>query len=297
MPLAIELMREAFSHLAKGNAKVPVRTHFQMEEYGSEALFMPVYLAGSGYFGLKIVGLNEKNPTKGLPVIQALVMLMNAETGQAVASLDGTFITALRTGAVSGLATQLLARKDAKVAAIFGAGVQAYTQLEAIAAAREFEKVWVFNRTQANAEKFVQEVQSNYSFDILIADSRSRLKEADVICTATTSHTPVFSHHELKEGVHINGVGSYLEHMAEVPAETVLASTVIVDQREACWVEAGDIIQPYKAGLIKKSHVKASLGEIVNGDHAGRQSADEITFFKSVGNAVQDLAVAARVMQ
>ena len=296
MQVAIEVMHSAFSQLASGKAKVPVRTHIHMEEFGSQSLFMPVYLPSSKYFGLKVVGMNEQNIAKGLPMIHALVLVFDADTGKAIASVDATYLTALRTGAVSGLATQLLSRKDSSIAAIIGAGVQARTQLEAICSVRTFEKVWIFNRTTAHAEALVEEMQDKIEGELLIADHRGRLAEADVICAATTSDTPIFKHEELKAGVHINGVGSYLAHMTEVPAETVVASKVIVDQRVAAWVEAGDLIQPLKNGLITKDHIHASLGEIINKHKPGRQSAEEITFFKSVGNAVQDLAVAAQLI-
>ena len=296
MSTAIDLMRDAFGQLAAGKAQVPVRTHIHMEEFGSQGLFMPVYLPASGYFGLKVVGMNEQNVQQGLPMIQAMVLVMDAKTGQTVASVDATWLTALRTGAVSGLATQLLALENSKVAAIFGAGVQARTQLEAICAVRSFERIWIFNRTQAHAEALIEDMQDKIAGKLLLATDRACLAEVDVICTATTSDSPVFAHHELKAGAHINGVGSYLAHMTEVPAETVVAAKVVVDQRAATWVEAGDLIQPLQAGLIEKSHVYASLGEIANGNVAGRTDSSELTFFKSVGNAVQDLAVAAHVI-
>lgn len=295
MKKAIELMADTYSQISSGSAEVPVRTHIHMPAEEGQSLFMPAYLRDSQKFGVKIVGMNDRNPEKGLPFIHAVVLVMDATEGKPLAMVDGTYLTALRTGAGSGIATQLLAREDAKVLAVFGAGAQARTQIEAVLEVRDIEKVWIYNRTESRAKALIEEVQERYTASFQLGDP-SRLKEADIICTATTSALPVFSHQDLKPGVHINAIGAYRADMAEIPAETVIASSVFVDQITSTWVEAGDLIQVLDAGDIDKTHIKGEIGQIVLQQIVGRTSNREITLFKSVGNAAQDIAVAAALI-
>ncbi len=292
MKEAIYLMRDAFSSLSAGDVTVPIRTGVAMPEHEARALFMPVYAPRDARLGLKVVVLNPGNPGRGLPFIHALVMVSDAASGRPLAIMDGEYLTALRTGAGSGLATQLLAREDAEVAAIFGAGVQSRTQLEAVCAVRRVRKAYVFGRSRMNAENFAREMAARLDLDIELAQSPECLREADIVCTATTSLSPVFDAEHLKAGCHINGVGSYRADMTEIPHGAVLRAKVVVDQRQACLAEAGDIVVPIRKGLISEHHIHAELGEVISGEKCGRTSTEEITLFKSVGNAVQDLAVA-----
>lgn len=296
MKKAIELMADTYGQISSGDAEVPVRTHIHMPAEAGQSLFMPAYLRGNQKFGVKIVGMNEGNPAKGLPFIHAIVVVMDAKEGKPLALVDGTYLTALRTGAGSGIATQLLAREDATVLAVFGAGAQARTQIEAIMEVREIKKVLLFNRTKSKAEVLASEIQEKYDASFHIGHS-DKLKEADIICTATSSSQPVFSHQDIKPGVHINAIGAYRADMAEVPEETVIASSVYVDQIASTWIEAGDLIQPLDAGSIDKDHVKGEIGQIVLQQIPGRTSLDEITLFKSVGNAAQDIAVAGALVE
>jgi ornithine cyclodeaminase len=215
--------------------------------------------------------------------------------------MDGTHLTALRTGAASGAATDLLARPDARVAAIFGAGAQARTQLEAICTVRPIEKVWVYDTVPEAALAYVEEMKGHgrpVPTDVMVAASPAQaVGEADVICTATTSTTPVFDDAHLKPGVHINGIGSYTPEMQEVPAETVARARVVVDSRSASLAEAGDLIVPLAEGLITKAGIHGEIGEVAAGRISGRGSDQEITFFKSVGVAVQDVAVADLILR
>ena len=296
MKQAIALMREAFVALSEGQATVPVRLNLPVPEHEGRALFMPVYSPVYDQIGLKVVTVHPNNAAQGLPFIHALVMVTDAATGRPLAVMDGEYLTALRTGAGSGLATDLLARPDAAVAAIFGAGVQARTQLEAVCAVRPIEKAYVFNRSHDHAEAFAREMSTRLTLDVQVAEDPATLRRADVVCTATTSLTPVFDHAHLKPGAHVNGIGSYRPDMTEIPPETVLAAKVVVDHRPACLAEAGDIITLLAQGRITEDHIHAELGEIAAGHNAGRTAADEITFFKSVGNAVQDLATASHLV-
>lgn len=295
MKKAIELMANTYAQISSGAATVPVRTHIHMPAEEAQSLFMPAYLAQDRNFGVKIVGLNDRNPEKGLPFIHAVVLVMDAAEGKPLALVDGTYLTALRTGAGSGIATQLLARENAQVLAIFGAGAQARTQIEAVLEVREISKVLIFNRTPSKAEALIAEMQDRFPATFQIGHS-DQLKEADIICTATSSSNPVFSHKDLSSSVHINAIGAYRADMAEIPASTVIESSVFVDQITSTWVEAGDLIQPLEAGSINKAHIKGEIGQIVLEQIPGRTSHDEITLFKSVGNAAQDIAVAGALV-
>ncbi|MBC7098699.1 ornithine cyclodeaminase family protein [Candidatus Bipolaricaulota bacterium] len=292
---AIEAMEEAFVELSCGRAVVPKRMHLAIPELASTALLMPAY--AQGYVGLKLVTLCQENPAKGLPLIHALVVLVEAGEGRPVAVLEGSSLTALRTGAASGLATRLLARPDAEVAAVFGAGVQGRTQLEAVCTVRPIRKAYVVDPDREKARAFAAEMTKRLSIPVQVASPGEALAEADVVCTATTSTTPVFLDHQLKEGVHINAIGSYKPHMQEIPEETVCRAKVVVDQREACLAEAGDLIVPLRRGLINPDDIHAELGEIAAGLKEGRSSPEEVTLFKSVGSAIQDLMASVKAFQ
>jgi ornithine cyclodeaminase/alanine dehydrogenase-like protein (mu-crystallin family) len=260
------------------------------------ALVMPAYLPRSKRLGLKLISLCEDNPAKGLPMAQAVSIIMDAELGTPLAVLDASVLTAVRTGAASGAATDALARKEARTAAIFGCGVQGRTQLEAIAAVRPIRKIFVFDINPKAAAAFAEEMRRKLALDVEPATSPEVLREADVISTATTSSVPVFSDAHLKPGVHINAIGSYKPHVREIPGETIRRAKVFVDQKQACLEEAGDLIIPLRENLIDEGHIRAEIGEVLAGLKPGRGSEDEITVFKSVGNAVQDLAMASLIV-
>lgn len=297
MSEAVEAMKAAFAQLSAGRATVPVRTPVNVPAHNGLTLFMPAYLADDDQMAVKIVSVFNDNPAHGLPLIHALVVVVDATTGQPTAVMDGAYLTALRTGAVSGAATDLLARPAARVAAIFGAGVQGRTQLEAVCAVRRIEQAWVFDTRREQATAYADQMSARMSLPVRVAASpREALRDADVVCTATTSTRPVFADAELKPGAHINAVGAYTPHMQEIPAETVARARVVIDHWESSMAEAGDLLIPIRQGLIAQNHIHAELGEIVIGRTPGRASEVEITLFKSVGVAVQDVAAAARVL-
>ena len=298
---AIEMVKKAFIQFSTGKAEMPLRTQIPVKKQNAVALIMPAYLAESGALGAKIVSVFPNNKRKKLPTIHALVIVVDAKTGRPLAVMDGTYLTALRTGAASGLAADLLARKDACIAAIFGAGTQSRTQLEAICTVRNIKKVYVYDIVPKMARDYVKEMNtfgSPVQADIFVAkSSKQAVQEADIICTATTSFRPVFNDSNLKPGVHINGVGSYMPEMHEIPARTVVRSKVVVDSRQACLAEAGDLIISISGGIISDKHIYAEIGEVAAGKIAGRESEGELTFFKSVGLAVQDVAVAELILR
>jgi alanine dehydrogenase len=298
MDQAIEAMKAAFAQLSTGRADVPLRAALEVPRHNGVTLFMPGYLADDDQMAVKIVSVFNDNPTQGLPLIHALVVVVDATTGRPAAVMDGTVLTALRTGAASGAATDLLARRDVRMAAVFGAGAQGRTQLEAVCAVRPIQEARVYDVAPEQAAAYADEMSQRLSLPVRVADTPARaVRQADVICTATTSSSPVFEDADVRPGTHINAVGAYTPHMQEVPAETVLRAKVVIDHREASLAEAGDLLIPLQQGLMTEAHIYAELGEIVAGRKPGRASSEEITLFKSVGVAVQDVAAAGAVLE
>jgi ornithine cyclodeaminase len=242
------------------------------------------------------VNVFRNNPARGLPAIHALVMLVDTETGLPAAIMDGAYLTALRTGAVSGAAADLLAREDSHTLAVIGAGAQGVTQIAAICAVRPIERVIAVDISEASLERLKAGIRQDWPDLIdrveVSTDAAEAVRQADIVCTATTSQKPVFADSDLKPGTHVSGVGAYTPQMQEIPAETVVRATVVVDAIDAALEEGGDLIIPLNQGLVTRDHFSRELGMLVNGEVTGRTYGDEITFFKSVGNAVQDVVVA-----
>jgi ornithine cyclodeaminase/alanine dehydrogenase-like protein (mu-crystallin family) len=294
----IEAMELAFVELSTGNPEMPIRAHISIKEPEGTALFMPSYMKPSEMIGIKTVTLFEDNKKNDLPYIQGMVNLFDGNNGTPKAVLDGMTITALRTGAASGLATKLLSRKDSTICTIFGGGVQGRTQLEAVCAVRDIKKAVIFDALPIAAEKFAKEMGEQLGIEIVVAKtSKEAVKDADIICCASIAETPVFDDQDLPAGVHINAVGSYKPHVQEVPEEMVLRSRLYVDHRESALEETGDLIIPIEKGLLTEEHIVAEIGEVAAGKAPGRMSDSEITFFKTVGVAVQDLAAATVIFQ
>jgi alanine dehydrogenase len=301
MSQAIESVKMAFISLSRGEAVLPLRTQVPVKDQEGTTLFMPAYLPLDESLGIKIVSVFPKNFDSNLPTIHSLVILCNAKTGEPSAVMDGTYLTALRTGAASGVATDLLSRTKVRTAAIIGAGIQGRTQLEAVCCTRGIQSAWVYDINPKAAEDFAEEVQTHgspFPSEIIVAHSPAEaVSEADVICCATTSRVPVFRDEDLKPGTHINGVGSYTPHMQEIPEQTILRSKVVVDSLSASLEEAGDLLIPLKKNLLSKSHIHGEIGQVASGQIPGRESETEITLFKSVGVAVQDVSVAEWVLR
>jgi alanine dehydrogenase len=301
---AIEAMKRAYASLSDGKAEVPLRTRLSVPPQDAVSLFMPAYVQteSGDALAVKVVSLFPKNPERerSLAFIQAAVLVLDAETGRTTALLEGSSLTAIRTGAGSGAAIDVLARSDSKVVAVFGAGAQGRTQLEAACSVRKIEKAWVFDPSIDRAEYFASEMAGKGPLpkDLRVAESSEQaVSEADIICTATTSTTPVFADADLKPGTHVSAIGSYTPEMQEVPAETVARALVVVDSRSATLAETGDLLRPMQDGLFGEEHIYAELGEILLGRKPGRKSPDQITYFKSVGVAVQDAMAAQLALQ
>ena len=296
MAAAIEAMKTAFADFTAGRANVPPRIHMKIEHDG-DTLVMPAFVDGAEgqTLTVKIVSLFGGNLDRGLARIQAVVVAFEPDTGRPMAVLDGAEVTSIRTAAASGAATDLLARQDSRTLAILGAGVQARSHIRAVCTVRAIETIRVYSRTRSKILDLIAEMESDSTINCKLEAAVSAcaaIREADIVCTTTTSPTSVFEDGDLSEGVHINAVGSYKPEVREVPAETVCRALAVVDSREAAWEEAGDLIQPLRDGQITRDHIHAELGELVVGTKLGRSSPRQTTFFKSVGLAVQDAAAA-----
>ena len=298
MRQAIEAMKGAFAQLSTGRADVPLRVALNVPRHHGVTLFMPAYLADDDQMAIKIVSIFDDNPAQGLPLIHALVVVVDATTGRPAAVMDGTYLTALRTGAASGAATDLLAREETHVVAVFGAGAQGHTQLEAVCAVRPIQEVWIHDVAPGRAAAYAAEMSQQLSLTVRAAETPAEaVRQADVICTATTSTRPVFADTDVRPGTHVNAIGAYTPQMQEIPAETVVRAKVVIDHRKASLAEAGDLLLPLRQGLMTEDHIYAELGEIAAGLKPGRTSPEEVTLFKSVGVAVQDVAAASAVLE
>jgi ornithine cyclodeaminase/alanine dehydrogenase-like protein (mu-crystallin family) len=300
MPEAIDLMKLAFAELSAGRASSPLRTVIDVNHDPSAMLIMPAYVPAAASLGFKVVSFFAGNPGRDLPTIQAIVCLVDHENGVPLAIMEGGYVTALRTGAVSGAATDLLARPDAKTLVVIGAGVQGVTQAAAVCAVRPIQRIIVVDAREDAFPRYKETVQRDWP-DLLdrietTTDVGAAVQAADVICTATTSKKAVFDDADLRPGTHINAVGAFTPEMQEVPPETVVHATIVVDAVDAALAEAGDLIIPLRRGLITEHDISRELGTVASGAAPGRKSDEEITFFKSVGNAVQDVVIARRAV-
>jgi alanine dehydrogenase len=296
MPDCMTVVEKAFAELASGTAVLPLRIGITPPD--GLSLYMPAYLKQMGALACKVVTVYKNNPARHkLPTTIGKVLLQNPETGEVVAIMDGGYLTAVRTGAVSGVATKLLARTDVgQVAGIFGAGVQAKMQLWAVAEARRLQHALVYDISPEAMESFIKEMGHKLNLEVFPADSpRQILAEADIICTASSSATPLFDGSQVRPGTHINGIGSHTPGARELDTEIIKRSKIVADSYEACLKEAGDIMIPIQEGVITKEHLYAELGEIVIGKKAGRSGGSEITLFKSNGLAIQDAPAAKLV--
>jgi ornithine cyclodeaminase/alanine dehydrogenase-like protein (mu-crystallin family) len=291
---AIDAMRIAFTVISNNEANLPQRTNLEPGPKDATVLVMPS--SAFGITGVKITSLYKNNPSHHLPMTQGIMVIMNNDTGEPIAILDAVYLTALRTGAASGLATELLSRKGSKVLGVFGSNEQAEMQIAGVMASRVIERIFVFARNKEKTISFCKKITAKTAIEAMPAENADDLYNCDVICTATNSCEPLFSHRYIKPGAHINAIGSYKPSCREIPGGTIAKSKLVVDQMKAALSGAGDIVIPLQEGLISSDHIYAELGEIVSGKKQGRVSGDEITVFKSVGIALQDLALAKFIL-
>ena len=287
MAAAVDALEEAFRTYEPGSG--PLRTH--VETPAGTLLLMPA--SGEDGIGVKLVTLTPANPDRGLPFIHASYVLFDAETQAPEAALDGSALTAIRTAAVSGLATRSLSREDAHRLVLFGAGVQARSHLESMCAVRPVTDLVVVSRSPGAAEALVADGLGR-GLAARVGEP-SAVGDADLICTCTTAEAPLFDGSTLAPGAHVNAVGSYRPETRELDTETVRRARVVVETREVALAEAGDLLLPIEEGVIDAGHIVADLAETVRGAEVRRSPAD-VTLFKSVGMAFEDLVVARAVV-
>jgi len=294
----MEAMAAALRSLAHGEAILPLRQVIMLP--GGQGAFatMPAVLTEAWAIGLKAITVIPGNHGTELDSHQGAVLLFEAERGRLLAVMDASSITAIRTAAVSGVATRALAREDAGDLAILGTGVQALTHLEAMAEARHLRRVRAWSRDPAGVARFAAHASEQLGIRVEAAGSaREAVLGTDLVCTVTASREPVLRGEWLAPGAHVNAVGASLPNARELDTPAMVAARLFVDRRESALHEAGDFLIPKAEGAITDAHIQAELGEVLTGSHPGRRSPEEITVFKSLGLAVEDVAAAQRIHQ
>ena len=290
----LDAVEAAYRDVASGRDRSPLRTHVAVD--GGDLLLMPGVREGGSGTTVKLVTIMPQNPGRGLPTLHAVVVWIDGATGAPIALLDGSAVTAMRTGAASGVATRLLARPEAATLGIIGAGGQAEWQIRAVVAARPIRQVLVHARTPAAREAFAERMAAETGLEVTaVASARDAVADADVVCCATTSSDPVFAAERIRPGTHVNGIGAFRLGMVELPPELFArASLVAVDSREAAAAEAGDVMAAVERGLIGLDDL-VEIGSI-SPDWSATRDGQAITAFKSVGLAIQDVAAAEMVV-
>jgi ornithine cyclodeaminase/alanine dehydrogenase len=295
---AIDAVEEAFGEYAAGKALMPPRSTLMLERFGGSVSVMPSYLEGMKALATKIISIYPHNPERELPTTVAWVIVNDPETGKLLGLMEATYLTALRTGAVTGVAARYLAPRGSRVAALIGCGVQGRAQAWALTETCELDAIRLFDVSRERVRRFADEMDPKLGVDLTKTESGiDAVNGADVVVTATTSREPVIRRSWLGDEVHMSAVGSFYPDHRELDTDTIRQAKVIVDSREAAREEAGDIIIPLKEGAISNDHIYAELGELVLGRKRGRVEGDGLTVFKSVGLAIQDSSVAKIVLQ
>lgn len=289
----IECVAVALKEFSANRTVTPIRASLPFNNNQNTALIMPSVAEELSSVGLKVVTVAPNNKELGKKTITGVVMLSDFNTGEPIALLEGSYLTMIRTGALSGVATKYLSREDSKKLCIIGTGEQAKGLVEAILAVRNIEEILLYNRTEQKAHEFAKYIRNKFDKHVQVySDPNEAVLKADIIVTTTNSSTPVFSE-PLKPGVHVNAVGSFRPTMQELPSHALSsAQKVVVESSEAALEETGDLLVPIEEGVFKAGDIYGELGQIVNGERNGRESNEEITLFKSVGLAVVDIIVA-----
>ncbi len=298
MEETIGLMEEALRAFSTGGVVQPVRTAVSVPPHAGYLGLMPAYLTTREALGAKAVTFYPKNAERGLPTHLAAILLWDSLTGELLAIMDGRLITEVRTAAVSAVATNALARADAQVLGILGAGVQARSHLEALRIVRPLRRVRVWSRTVAHAESFAREMEERVRLPVQVcATAEEAVRGAALIVTATSSPAPVLQGRWVAAGTHINAVGAPRPDWRELDTDTVTRARVFVDSRAGALVESGDVLVPIREGAITDAHIRGEIGEVLAGTVEGRRTPEEITLFKSLGMAVEDVATARYVYE
>jgi ornithine cyclodeaminase len=296
MAAAIEQTREALERYSAATVVQPLRTVVKPSGAAGLMAAMPAWAGPDRGFGIKTVTVHPGNPARGLDTHQGTVTMFDLETGVPTAVLDAAAITEVRTGAASAVATQALAAPDARNLAIVGSGTQARSHLEAMASVRPLERIRVWSRTHAHARALAERAGDRFGPPVEVCESVGEaLDGADLVCTTVASVEPVVTGGMLAPGAHVNAVGACLPGVRELSTDVVAAATVFADSRQSALAEAGDLVIPIRAGDLTQEHVVAEIGEVLLGRHPGRTSPDEITIFKSLGLAIEDVMAGAYI--
>ena len=289
----VDVMESALHALSSGDAVLPLRHVLRLPDSKNAFAVMPAYLGAPKAVGAKVITVFPDNHGTGRDSHQGAVLLFEAEQGSLAAIMDASSITAIRTAAVSGVATRLLAREDAADVAILGSGVQARTHLEAMCAVRPVKRVRVWSRSASAVREFAARASRQHAVEVASAPSaKDAVVGADIVCTVTASREPVLAGEWLEAGAHVNAVGASLPFARELDTAAVARGRLYVDRRESALNEAGDFLIPRREGAIGDDHIVGEIGELLLGRVPGRRSADEVTIFKSLGLAVEDVAAA-----
>jgi ornithine cyclodeaminase len=293
MEECIDVMAEALAGLARGDSVMPLRGMARLPDQGGLLAWMPSLLPAAGVMGIKVISVFPDNQGTELDSHQGAVLLFEAERGRLLATIDASEVTAIRTAAVSGVATRLLARTDAGDLAILGSGTQARTNLEAMMIVRDIRRVRVWSRTREHAQRFAEREGKRHGLAVEVAaTAREVVEGAHIVCTTTSATEPVVQGHWLSPGSHVNAVGFSGPTGRELDTEALLRARLFADRRESILNEAGDFLMAKSEGGIGDEHVVGELGELILGKVEGRTSPDEITIFESLGLAIEDLAAA-----
>lgn len=288
----IDVMKETLISLSKEEGKMPLRTAMAVRDHDLLGI-MPSYLPKSNVFGTKIISIFPDNHLNGIDSHQGVVMLFDDENGSIKAVVDAISITAIRTAAVSAVATDLLAREDAKVLSILGAGQQGRTHLEAMLFVRDISKVYVWDYYYESAVKFSTEMSEKHGIEAIPCKTvKACTEKSDIICTVTLAKEPILHQIDVKQGAHINAVGACRPEDREISSDLVVCAKVYADRLDSTFNEAGDVLIPMKEGLITKEHVIGEIGDLLMNNIIGRENRNEITMFEAQGLAIEDLACA-----
>ena len=289
----IDALAQAHIQYSTGNAVMPVRLVVPLPQIDGRITSMPGYLNEDKALGMKVVTYFQGNPKQNLPAILATIMLFSSESGKMIAAMDGSYITAIRTACASAMATKVLANPQTPVLGILGAGVQARAHIQALTRVRKLEKIKIYSPSGASAAAIQREMAPQIQAVIEATRSADEaVRDADLVVTATTAKQPILRHEWLKAGVHINAVGSHRPDQREIDGATLARAKIVVDSREAIMAECGDILLAIKEGSITKENIHGEIGEVLAGSKSDRESTDEVTLYKSVGIAIQDVATA-----
>ena len=295
MAACIDVLADAMQAASSGAVSMPLRLFTPLADGGGSFGLMPGSALDPPFFGAKVISLLPGNPAKGLPMVQGYVSLFDHESGKPVALIEGALVTAIRTAAASGLATRVLARKDARTHGIFGTGVQAVTHIDAVNCARDIAEILVWGRDADKTKQFARQQSERVQVDVRATDDPAEAAGCDVVSTVTAATRPILEGDWLRPGCHLNLVGVHTPEAREADTGAIVRSRVYVDLMESAMNEAGDILVPMGEGAIDRAHILGEIGQVLAGEIPGRTGDSEITLYKSLGIVAQDLFVAAHI--